>query len=286
MEKGLVEGEPAVFARNRLVVIVPRTNPGAHRAAAGPRPPGHQDRAGGRGGAGRASTAGTRCQKLAGAEGYPDGVRPPGAGQRGVAGGEREERGGQGAAGRGRRGDGLPLGRDAGGRALRARVRDPRAVQRHRRATRSRCSSGRRQRRGGPASSWTWCASDEGQRVLQRHGLLPGRGAPRRQPAPEARAGLYRPGDRARGPSPCVAIAGVLARPAPRLLGLPVLSLILRVSPGGLLDRLREPLVLQALRLSLITSLAATATVVALGLPVAYLLAMRRVPRQARCSRR
>ena len=26
-EKGLIEGEPAVFARNRLVVIVPRTNP-------------------------------------------------------------------------------------------------------------------------------------------------------------------------------------------------------------------------------------------------------------------
>ena len=26
-EKGLVEGEPAIFARNRLVVIVPRTNP-------------------------------------------------------------------------------------------------------------------------------------------------------------------------------------------------------------------------------------------------------------------
>jgi molybdate transport system permease protein len=63
------------------------------------------------------------------------------------------------------------------------------------------------------------------------------------------------------------AIAGVL--------GLPVLSLILRISPGVLLDRLREPLVVQALRLSLITSLAATATVVVLGLPVAYLLAMR-----------
>jgi molybdate transport system permease protein len=59
------------------------------------------------------------------------------------------------------------------------------------------------------------------------------------------------------------------------LLGLPVLSLILRISPGVLLDHLQEPLVLQALRLSLITSLAATATAVVLGLPVAYLLAMR-----------
>jgi molybdate transport system permease protein len=70
------------------------------------------------------------------------------------------------------------------------------------------------------------------------------------------------------------AIAGVLAGLLLALLGLPVLSLILHISPGVLLDRLGEPLVLQALRLSLITSLSATATVVVLGLPVAYLLAM------------
>ena len=56
------------------------------------------------------------------------------------------------------------------------------------------------------------------------------------------------------------------------LLGLPLLSLVLRVSPGELLDRVRQPLILEALRLSLITSLAATAIVVALGLPVAYAL--------------
>jgi molybdate transport system permease protein len=58
------------------------------------------------------------------------------------------------------------------------------------------------------------------------------------------------------------------------LLGLPLLSLVLRVSPAALLDRLGEPLLLQALRLSLLTSLAATITVVAVGLPVAYALAM------------
>jgi molybdate transport system permease protein len=58
------------------------------------------------------------------------------------------------------------------------------------------------------------------------------------------------------------------------LLGLPLLSLVLRISPEALLDRLSEPLLLQALRLSLLTSLAATITVVALGLPVAYALAM------------
>jgi molybdate transport system permease protein len=58
------------------------------------------------------------------------------------------------------------------------------------------------------------------------------------------------------------------------LLGLPLLSLVLRISPTALLDRLGEPLILQALWLSLLTSLAATVTVVALGLPVAYLLTM------------
>jgi molybdate transport system permease protein len=57
------------------------------------------------------------------------------------------------------------------------------------------------------------------------------------------------------------------------LLGLPILSLVLRVPPGTLLARLGEPLILQALRLSLLTSLASTVMVVLLGLPVAFLLA-------------
>jgi molybdate transport system permease protein len=58
------------------------------------------------------------------------------------------------------------------------------------------------------------------------------------------------------------------------LLGLPLLSLILRISPRALLDRLGEPLILQALGLSLVTSLAATLTVVVVGLPVAWALAV------------
>jgi molybdate transport system permease protein len=58
------------------------------------------------------------------------------------------------------------------------------------------------------------------------------------------------------------------------LLGLPLLSLVLRISPGELLDRVREPLILQALRLSLVTSIAATVAVVVLGLPVAYALSV------------
>jgi molybdate transport system permease protein len=62
------------------------------------------------------------------------------------------------------------------------------------------------------------------------------------------------------------------------LVGLPLLALLLRVDPSRLMDRLGEPLVLDALRLSLITSTAAAAGVVALGLPVAYLLATRHFP--------
>lgn len=59
---------------------------------------------------------------------------------------------------------------------------------------------------------------------------------------------------------------------------LPFLSLILRVSPGVLLGRLSEPLVLDALRLSLITSLCTTVLIVAFGTPLAWLLATRRFP--------
>jgi molybdate transport system permease protein len=58
------------------------------------------------------------------------------------------------------------------------------------------------------------------------------------------------------------------------LLGLPLLSLVLRIPPGDLLMRLRDPLILQALRLSFLTSVASTMVVIALGLPIAYLFAM------------
>jgi molybdate transport system permease protein len=52
-------------------------------------------------------------------------------------------------------------------------------------------------------------------------------------------------------------------------------ALLARTSPGMLLSRLTEPAVAQALRLSLVTSLAATAIVVMLGIPTAYVLATR-----------
>jgi molybdate transport system permease protein len=62
------------------------------------------------------------------------------------------------------------------------------------------------------------------------------------------------------------------------LLGLPLIGLVFRVPPGDLVARLRDPVVLDALRLSLVTSTSATALVMVLGLPVAYLLATREFP--------
>ncbi len=62
------------------------------------------------------------------------------------------------------------------------------------------------------------------------------------------------------------------------LLGLPILALVLRVPSVSILHGLRDPEVLQALRLSLISSVAATITVVLIGLPAAYLLATRTFP--------
>lgn len=56
------------------------------------------------------------------------------------------------------------------------------------------------------------------------------------------------------------------------------MALVLRVPSSSVLAGLRDPLVLQALRLSLVTSLLATGCVILLGLPVAYLLATRSFP--------
>jgi len=58
-------------------------------------------------------------------------------------------------------------------------------------------------------------------------------------------------------------------------LALPFLGLLLRVSPGELFARLGQPQVLDALRLSLVTSAGATLVIVVLGTPTAWLLATR-----------
>ena len=60
------------------------------------------------------------------------------------------------------------------------------------------------------------------------------------------------------------------------LVVLPVTSFFLHVPIGELVRRIREPVVLDALRLSLFTATTATVIVAVLGLPVAYALATKR----------
>ena len=66
------------------------------------------------------------------------------------------------------------------------------------------------------------------------------------------------------------------------LIALPILAIFVRVLPQGtLLTTLVKPVVLDALRLSFLTTLLTVALAIALGTPVAYLLARHRVPGQA-----
>jgi molybdate transport system permease protein len=58
-------------------------------------------------------------------------------------------------------------------------------------------------------------------------------------------------------------------------LALPFIGVLTRVTPGDLIARLRDPIVLAALRLSLVTCASTTVVVVLLGTPLAYLLATR-----------
>ena len=69
---------------------------------------------------------------------------------------------------------------------------------------------------------------------------------------------------------------------APLLLFLlvPLIALVVRTDPTMLLSNLREPEVLQAIRLSLVTSGIATGLTILLGTPVAVLLAKRKLPFQ------
>jgi molybdate transport system permease protein len=61
-------------------------------------------------------------------------------------------------------------------------------------------------------------------------------------------------------------------------LALPFLGVLARSSPPEVLRRLGDPRVRDALRLSLLTGLCATAVIVAIGTPAAYVLATRRFP--------
>jgi molybdate transport system permease protein len=64
-------------------------------------------------------------------------------------------------------------------------------------------------------------------------------------------------------------------------LSLPFLAVLLRASPREVLRHLTDSHVLDALRLSLVSGLAATLLIVMLGTPTAYLLATRRFPGKA-----
>jgi molybdate transport system permease protein len=72
-----------------------------------------------------------------------------------------------------------------------------------------------------------------------------------------------------------------LAVAALAMVGLPLLGLVRRVDWAGLPDALGSPEAVSALRLSLVCSLAATALAVALGLPLAWVLARRTFPGRA-----
>jgi molybdate transport system permease protein len=61
-------------------------------------------------------------------------------------------------------------------------------------------------------------------------------------------------------------------------LALPLVGVVLRAAPARLAAEIARPVVREALALSLVTSVSATLLVVALGLPVAWLLATRAFP--------
>jgi molybdate transport system permease protein len=61
-------------------------------------------------------------------------------------------------------------------------------------------------------------------------------------------------------------------------LTLPLLALFLRISPAQLINNLGQAQVLQAIVLSMATTMASTLIIVLLGTPVAYLLARDRMP--------
>jgi molybdate transport system permease protein len=65
----------------------------------------------------------------------------------------------------------------------------------------------------------------------------------------------------------------LLSLPILAFISLPLIALFLRISPARLLANLQEPQVLQAIGLSLVTSLAATLVTVIFGTPLAYALA-------------
>lgn len=105
----------------------------------------------------------------------------------------------------------------------------------------------------------------------------------RPDPQPEGREANAGPGAPSRDPGRTATISvhsAILVVPGMSVvtfLSLPLLAILLKVVPqAGLWETLREPLVTQALRLSLITSLSSLLLAILFGTPVAYLLARYR----------
>ena len=124
--------------------------------------------------------------------------------------------------------------------------------------SRSRSLKSAGNRRGGPA------VRGPGAKRRRAEGAAAARPAPRRGRRAGAPPLTYRSASPRRpAPRATFALVAIARRCSPVCCWCcwvsRSLSLVLRISPGALLERLREPLVLQALRLSLITSLAATA---------------------------
>ena len=74
------------------------------------------------------------------------------------------------------------------------------------------------------------------------------------------------------------AVAGVMTAVALTFLLLPVLAIFLRISPGELVAQLGSDVAVQALLLSLRTSLIATGLILVVGTPAAHLIAVSRFP--------
>lgn len=75
--------------------------------------------------------------------------------------------------------------------------------------------------------------------------------------------------------SGCPLVLGLLSAPLVLFVCLPLAALLLRIHPAQVLFHVLQPTVLQAITLSLITSLLTTLIALLAGTPVAYLLARR-----------
>ena len=102
-EQGLIAGEPAIFVRNRLAVVVPADNPAAIESAGGPRQGGREARPGRAGRAGRSLRAAVVLPDGRGRRDLRRRLRRAGRRERRLERGERPGGADQGRARRGRR---------------------------------------------------------------------------------------------------------------------------------------------------------------------------------------